>query len=55
MNKLESIVIVKQHNDVGYVATIRFSDRFKDKIVSANTKPAIYSLVNKKVKEVLNV
>lgn len=54
-NKLESVVIVRQNEGVGYTATIRFSNPLTDKIVSANTKPAVYSLVKRKVREVLDV
>lgn len=52
-NKLESIVIVTGEH--GSVATVRFSDYLTDRIISANNKNTLYSLVENYVKKVLSV
>lgn len=53
MNQLESAVIVT--NEHGAVATIRFEDPKDDKIISANTKPTLYKLVEDHIKKVQHV
>lgn len=50
MTKLESVVIVK--NDYGAVATIRFSNPRKDKIISTPTHKKIYDMIEDEVKKV---
>lgn len=52
MVELESIVIVK--NDFGSVATIRFNEPLKDKIISSTSKPILYKLVEQHVRKVLH-
>ena len=50
-NKLESAVIVT--NKYASIATIRFTNKEDDKIISSTTKPVLYSLVEKHIKQVL--
>lgn len=53
MNKLESVVIVT--NPHGAVATVRFEDPKDDKFISWTNKNVLYEIVEKYIKEVLNV
>lgn len=48
--EIESAVIVK--NDYGSVAMLRFNDRSRDRSISANSKPTLYTLIEKYVQDV---
>ena len=52
MIKLESITILK--NNYGYIATIRFNESHKDKIISSNNHGILDRLIDKHVYGVLN-
>lgn len=45
MNEVVSVIIVKQPNNVGYVATLRFTDPLLDEIISSSSKYIIYSRI----------
>lgn len=49
-DKLKSVVIVR--NDFGAVATIRFSEERRDKIISTPSPKKIYEMVEDEVRKV---
>jgi hypothetical protein len=51
MTKLESVVIVKGTH--GSVATIRFDNPLHDRFISSTSKPVLYTLIEKHIKDVL--
>lgn len=44
-----SIVIVR--NSFGYIASLRFGDKFFDEDISSTNKKGLYKLIDKKVAE----